>query len=168
MSDFLPTNYEVPASNGHYLKFENGDNRFRILDRPILGWVYWTNETKPCRLKEKPNTLPDDIQVKDGKKTSVKHFWAFPVWNYKTKQVEICEITQVSIQKAIEALAKDVEWGSPLSYDIKVSRSGEGLTTEYQVMPQPHKTLDEAIEKVWEDTKCDLNKLFTGDDPFAG
>jgi hypothetical protein len=34
-----------------------------------------------------------------------KHFWAFVVWNFEAKQVEILEITQVTIQIAFTSIA---------------------------------------------------------------
>ena len=35
---FLPTSYEVPNKPGNYMKFADGENRFRVLASPILGW----------------------------------------------------------------------------------------------------------------------------------
>ena len=38
---FLPKGYEIPTSEGGYMKFAIGENRFRILGKPILGWETW-------------------------------------------------------------------------------------------------------------------------------
>jgi len=43
-----------------------------------------------------------------------KHFWAFVVWNFDTKAVVILEITQTTIQTAMEELIHSEEWGDPL------------------------------------------------------
>jgi hypothetical protein len=65
---------------------------------------------------------------------SKKHFWAFVVWNFDTKQVEILEITQTTVQTAMEELINSEEWGDPLGYSITVNRKGENLETEYSVV----------------------------------
>ena len=40
MDNFLPIDYEVPEKAGNYMKFEDGINRFRILQKPIFGLLY--------------------------------------------------------------------------------------------------------------------------------
>ena len=161
MSDFLPTNYDVPSGPSGYMKFEQGSNRFRILKSPIIGNEGWLNK-KPIR-KRMNESFRDD-EVEDIEK--VKHFWAMVVWNYKAEKVQILEITQKGIQRTIRALAKDEEWGTPLEYDITVTREGEGMETEYQVVPMPPKPLSESITKAYNDTSINLEALFSGDDPF--
>jgi len=98
----------------------------------------------------------------------VRHFWAMPVYNYKAKAIQILEITQKGILRTIRSLAKDKDWGTPLGYDILVIREGEGMSTEYNVIPSPHKELPDEIKELWEVSKgkMDLEKLFTGENPF--
>ena len=55
-------------------------------------------------------------------------------WNFDTKQVEILEITQTTIQSAMEELINSEQWGDPLGYSITDNRKGEGLETEYSVV----------------------------------
>ena len=45
MSDFLPSDYKIPTTS-KYMKFKQGENRFRILTSPIIGWEYWVNTEK--------------------------------------------------------------------------------------------------------------------------
>jgi hypothetical protein len=47
------------------------------------------------------------------------------VWNYIDKQVQILEITQASIRKALEELEANEDWGDLRGYDITVKREGE-------------------------------------------
>jgi hypothetical protein len=102
MSAFLPDNYERPAtSGGNYAKLEDGPNRFRILSAAKVGFLYWNTDNKPVRLTEKPETLPEDIRVENGKPDKIKHFWAFVVWSYRESRVQILEITQASIGCAV-------------------------------------------------------------------
>ena len=161
MTDFLPTDYEAPKTGGAYMKLQKGENRFRIMSKPILGWLDWKdNQPHRFRMNEKP-TAPFDPS------RAVKHFWAFIVWNCNEQQIQILEITQSGIQQAIAALSKDPDWGAPFGYDIKVTRSGEGLDTEYTVSPVPHKPRpDEAVEAS-NKRPIYLEALYDGADPFA-
>ena len=161
MEDFLPPGYEPPSSSGNYMKFEKGENRFRILSKPIIGWEDWQDK-RPIRFRmdEKPEKSVDP-------KKPVKHFWAMVVWNYKLERVQVLELTQSGIQKTIRALSGDADWGSPLEYDIKVLRTGDGMDTEYQVNPIPHKPVAAEIAEQAKQLNINLEALFTGDDPFT-
>lgn len=165
-TSFLPEGYEAPVSTGGYMKLQDGDNVFRVLSSAIIGYEYWTNENKPIRSKV-PFTETPNIKVdKDGKPQKPKHFWAFVVWNYNTKNVEILELTQATIQSAITNLVKDEDWGDPKKYDIKVSRTGSGIETEYAVNPKPHKELDSEIAEAFMDKTINLEVLYDGGNPF--
>lgn len=144
------------------MKLQQGANRIRILGSAVVGYEGW-KDNKPVRKRMNeaiPMSEVDDVD-------RVKHFWAFPVWNYEAEQVQILEITQKGIQKAIKALVADSDWGDPKNYDLVITRSGEKLDTEYSVQPKPTKKLDEAIEQIYNDTPINLEALFTNGDPFA-
>src|SRR5690349_12062852 len=100
MNNFLPENYKIPQSGGAYMKFQPGLNSIRILSSAIVGYEYFTKENKPVRQQEAFEEVPADI--KDGGK--IKPFWAFAVWNYQAKQIQILELTQKSIMTSIKAL----------------------------------------------------------------
>lgn len=158
-NDFLPQNYEAPQGSTSYMKLQKGENKFRILSKPIIGWLDWKDKV-PSRFAmdarpEKPLT-----------DKPIKHFWAFLVFDYADQSVKILEITQSTIQKSIADLSKDEEWGAPYEYDIKVSRKGEDLKTEYSVTPSPKKVLSEEIKKAALDKPCYLPALFTNSDPW--
>lgn len=164
MSNFLPDDYEVPQKGGNYMKFKDGENRFRILTSPILGYEWWEQDgetRRPVRVR-----MTDKI-VMTEESEKAKHFWAMPVYNYNENAIQILEITQATVQKAIKALAKDKDWGSPINYDLVVTRSGKELNTEYQVQPKPAKTLDKAIADKFAQTNIRLEALYEGEDPFA-
>lgn len=161
MSDFLPEGYEAPKSNANYLRLEDGENKFRIMSKPIIGWLDWKDK-KPYRfpMDSKPSAPFDPKQ-------KVKHFWAFIVWDYSSSSIKILEITQATIQGAITNLTKDADWGSPFSYDIKIVKTGSSLETQYSVNPVPHKKLPEEIKQAFKDKPCSLEALYAGEDPFA-
>lgn len=161
MAYFLPSNYTAPKSAGAYMKISDGENRIRILTAPVLGWEDWLDK-KPVRyhFDAKPAKSIDPLKP-------IKHFWAFIVWNHLEEKIQILQITQATIRNTIEALVKDQDWGAPYFYDIKIIKSGEGKNTEYAVTPLPHKPVEDRIKKAFYNTPCNLESLFTGDDPFA-
>lgn len=165
MNDFLPKDYTVPETASGYMKLKDGENVFRVLSSAITGFEYWTNDNKPVRSPYPFDETPN-IKVVNGQPQRVKHFWAFVVWNYATKAVEILELTQSSIQNAITNLIEDADWGNPKDYDIKITRTGAGLETEYSVNPKPAKELDHDIAVAYADKKINLQKLFKSENPF--
>ena len=157
----LPQGYQVPKTSSHYLKFNQGDNLFRILAPAILGWEDWTEEKKPVRFPydQKP-------QQPINPEKPIKHFWALPVWDYSAGAVKILEITQATIQEALFNLESDEAWGDLTGYDINIKKSGEKLETKYSIIAKPPKPLAPEIAKAFRDTVLDLNQLFEGGDPF--
>lgn len=161
-NDFLPAQYEPPKNNSKYTKFEQGETKIRILSPSIVWFEYFNNDNKPVRSRTQFTETPN---IKSTSK--VKEFWAFVVWNYTTESLEICEITQAWIKKTIFALYKDVDFGDPKNYDIKITRTGEWMETEYAVLPWAIKVLDDKIKTLYDDTTIDLEALYDWSDPFA-
>lgn len=179
MTDFNPfdskSSYEVPkSSGGNYLKFEQGQTTFIPLASAIVGWQYWNTDNKPVRLASQPEgrweDLPGIKPEKDGK-FKVSHFWAFPVIDLADNKVKILEITQKGIQNSIREYAKNPAWGNPVQrYTFTVSRSGEGLDTEYTVMANPPAEFKKEWTEAWKAVNAkgfNLNELYRGGDPFA-
>ena len=164
-NNFLPTGYEPPKSNTNYMRFEEGENRFRVLSSAIVGYEYWTTDNKPVRSREFPTQTPNIKTDKEGK-TRINHFWAFVVWNYRDEKVQILELTQRGIQKSITNLVNNTDWGDPKNYDIVVTRQGLDLNTEYDVAPIPHKPVPEEAVKEYEGMTINLEQLYVGGDPF--
>lgn len=164
MDEFLPKDYEVPRKSMNYMRLEEGENRFRVLDAPILGWIWWVTGNDGSR---KPIRIPSDQKAPETvDKDEIKHFWAMPIWNYGEEKIQILELAQKSIQKAIKNLADDPDWGNPTGYDLVISKSGQKLDTEYQVSPKPAKKLDPGILQLYADMHIDLTALYRGEDPF--
>lgn len=164
---FLPAGYELKINNGgNYLKIQDGETiKIRVLTNSILGYEYFRQTSdgtaKPVRQKEPFNWTPTDSR--DGK--SPKEFWAFVVYNYNIKAIQIWEVTQQSIKNDIFALYKDADFGDPKSYDLKISRTGKELDTTYTIMPL-NKTPFEDAEIIKKAKGVRLEALYDGDDPF--
>lgn len=159
--NFLPQDYKAPKMSDNYMKLQDGDNRIRILSRPIIGWEDWRDKT-PVRFKMENKPLSPIDPAK-----GIKHFWAFIVWNHLEEKIQILEITQATVRYSLEALCKDVDWGSPYEYDIKINKQGEGKDSKYSVNPVPHKPVDPYILKQFKEKPIYLDALFDGADPFA-
>ena len=166
MNDFLPKKYTLPV-NSNYLKFIEGKNKFRIMSSAIVGYEYWTIENKPVRSPEPFEGIPNDIKVDKEGKFRINHFWAFVVYSYENKKVQILELTQKSIMNAIKSYVDEESWGDPKSYDIVITRSGSGFDTEYQTIANPHTPPPaEAVEE-YEKKTINLNALYDGSDPYS-
>lgn len=176
MDDFLPEGYEVPAAQSPYLnKFPKGQTRIRPMGSVTLGYEAWKTEkgddgkdkNKVYRfdMKSKPKNVKE---FKDGKCT---HFWAFPVYNYDLKQVQIAIISQKSIQEEIHGLVMDPSWGSPVGpdgYDLVITRKGETKNdTEYSLRPAPKEKLSEDIMNLYVENMPDMRKFMQGENPFG-
>lgn len=149
------------------MKFKKGTNRFRILSSAITGFEYWNVLNKPTRSRKQFDVMPNDIKLNDdGTYSQIKHFWAFVVWNYEEKMVQILEITQATIQRAMK-IKIDNRQGDALGYDFIVTRTGDGLTTDYDIDTgnQEPVTSDAMVE--FTKKKINLEALFDGTDPFA-
>lgn len=158
---FLPTDYQAPKTSNHYMKFQEGENKFRILSQPIIGWEDWFDK-KPVRYRfENKPMRPIDP------KKPVRHFWSMIVWNYNVQEIQVLHLTQATLRKSLEALCVDSDWGLPYFYDIKVMKTGEGIETEYMLNPLPHKPISGHIKDLFAERPCYLEALFDNEDPFS-
>ena len=165
MSDkFLPDGYEAPSQASSFMKLEQGESNFRILSPAVVGYEFWTNDTKVIRSKEFPTETPNiRVNPKTQKEDKVKHFWAFIVWNYAEEAIQVLHISQKTIQKDILNLVNDKDWGNPMDYDIKISRSGKELTTKYQISPKPKKAITEEVKAELDKCDFDLEDMYFGE-----
>lgn len=110
VKDLYAENKPVSAG-GLFLKINDGENvRLRVLDIPVA--------------------FDSEYEGKISRK------WAWPVYNHDEEEVQIFQGGS-TIFNQIEALVQDDDWGDPVEYDIKVSRSGTGTDTKYNVSPSP-------------------------------
>lgn len=171
-NDFLPEGYERQETAGSYMKLVDGENRFRVLSSAIVGWEWWEEDGKGNRLPErvrKVDDVPADAWNRE-KKDRPREFWAFAVYNYDAKAIQILELKQQGIMGDIEKLVRNAKWGSPKEYDLAIIRTKTGtqaFDVEYSVMPEPKEELEAGIMQTYKDMQIDLTALYRGDDPFA-
>jgi hypothetical protein len=173
MTDFLPDGYQTPEVQSNYMTLEDGDNSFRILSSAIVGYEWWVENgeegRRPVRVRT-ANEVPEAVRNASDKRQQARHFWAFTVYNYKTKTVQILELKQQTVMRAIEALVKNPKWGNPQTYDLVIERVKTGnrdWDVEYNVIPEPPSKLDEGIVELAKSVPVRLEALYGGEDPFA-
>lgn len=164
MSKFLPKGYVAPAGSNSFMKFEEGENRFRIMSpEAVIGWEGWV-DGKPFRREGIEKNIEDnevDTDNKFGKdKPKIDHFWAFVVWDYADDSLKILEIKQKTIMAKIQAHAEDEDWGDPTGYDISVTRETKGTRTSYDVKMYPPKKVSKEMETAYKETELDPRSLF--------
>lgn len=169
---FLKDDYKIPEGTmGNYMKFVEGENKFVILSEALTGWLYWVTAAGEVVPRgelggegSKPMRVPELADCGEAQ-YDAKAFWAFKVYNIATDKVQILEITQRTLMKAIDALIRSKDWGDPFTegYCITVTKSGKGMDTEYSVIPSPKKKLD--INQAEVDA-INIDALLTGEDPF--
>lgn len=159
---WLPKGYEIPQSTSQFMKLNKGVNRFRILGQPVVGYEWWV-ENSEGRKPQRVRTFEE--AVKQGT-DPIKHFWAIPVWNYEANSVQVLQLTQKTIMRSIETLSADEDWGSPENYDLVITRTGDGMDTEYSVQPKPASKIDAKISEAYKASKIDLEALFSGEYPM--
>lgn len=154
-------NYEAPKSKSNYTRFQQGENKVRVLSEVITGFELWADK-KPVRFKEWHEVDPPEGW--DGKEA--RHFQAMVVWNRDLKCLQIMQVTQGSIQKKLASLDASSDWGDIRSYDIVITRTGEGLDTRYDTMPSPKSELEAEIKQAYTDASIKLEALYIVADPF--
>ena len=62
---------------------------------------------------------------------------------------------------------KDADYGDPSGYDIKLSKTGEGIKTEYSLVAAPPKSVSKEVADAYTKVVCNLKALYDGEDPWA-
>jgi len=166
----LPTDYQFKETNvSNYFKITDEQQAFRILTIPIIWYEYFRvdgeGKVKPVRQREEFKEVPTDS--KDG--NSPKQFRAFVVWNHNLKKVQIMEIAQKTVMKAIIELTKSEDRADPKEYDLSITKTWKGTDTRYSLTPLPKNRFEseEEFNNAKDEAKSiRLEALYDGDDPF--
>jgi hypothetical protein len=173
MNKFLPKDYELPESERRYTELEEGANTFRILSPAIIGYAWWVDTKEGGRTPIRVRTaeeVPSEVRNATESQDRPRHFWAFTIYNYATESIQVLEIKQQTIMRALEALVRNPKWGAPQGYDLTIERvktGSKGWDVEYNVIPEPPSPLDEGIVELAKSVPVRLEALYDGGDPFA-
>lgn len=157
--DFVPDD-AISEGSSAYMKLDAGENKVRIISKPVIGWVEWIDK-KPNRTQ-----IDDEPEATDAENPPKKFFTVVAI-DRADGLVKIMELTQQSVIKAIKALSGNPDWGAPFAYDITIKKSGEGLKTKYAVTPSPKKKLEKEMVKLAQSKPCNLEKVFENEDPWS-
>ena len=173
MNDFLPKGYETPESERNYTAFGEGTNTFRVLSPAIVGYEWFEETGDGGRVPRRVRTeeeVPTEVRNAADDRDRAKHFWAFTVYNYTTKSIQVLKLKQKTIMRPMEAYMKNLKWGNPQRYDLTVEKVKTGprdRDVEYHVIPEPPTPLDEGIAELARHIPVRLAALYDGEDPFA-
>jgi hypothetical protein len=173
MNDFLPEGYETPEVPSKFMEFEDGLNTFRILSRAIVGYEWWEAHgeagRRPIRVRT-AEEVPADIRNTLDTRRKAKHFWAFTVYNFKAKAIQVLVVKQQTIMRAMESFGDNPKWGNPKNYNLIVEKTRTGSQArdvEYSVIPEPPTKLDAGIAELAKQVPVNLEALYEGGDPFG-
>ena len=163
---FFPSGY-TPSTGGssNYTKLQPGENKLRVISEDaLLGWQYWNTAGKPVRFAHDkfPGNQPADIR--DGE--TVKEVMWTAVYNYATKSIEIWEVTQKQILKALYDYAHLEDYGDPSNYGLTIKRDGSGKETKYSVLAGVPKPLPTEIKELADKTPINLANILTTGNAF--
>ena len=180
--NFFDRGHEIPDKRNQFMRFESGKNRVRFIGNPVSGFVFFgkveredgTETTKPYRRRESEGEFSIEEMInrnarmkKDGEMEGQKYFVMGLVYNHQKQKLQVLEVTQKSILKALKSYVDSEEYGHPSGYDLTIEKSGEGLNTEYTVVVSPPKPLSAEVEDLVGETSCDLQKVFAGEYPLG-
>jgi len=156
-----------------------------LSEEPLETWCVWGetedgNQKKPFRFAAEPSA--DDITAELGEYrqrmnyegTELEkpkfgiHFFCF---DHADNKVKVFEVTQKTLIKKLDELSQDEDYANLHEWDLKFTRKGLKMQTEYGILPSPRKGDTQAkIDKAWSDAQAagyDLNQLLIGGSPFG-
>ncbi len=151
-----------PKKKSKYLNIEKGENAFRLVSLPIIGWEDWTLDHKPVRFRDNECPKKPIVATKP-----IKSFWAFWAWDIINEELGVLEIRQASVLNALRDFIDDPKYGDLDEFDIKIFRSGEGKLTQYMVIADKKKPISDEIKAKMKECPVNLEALFDGGNPWA-
>lgn len=117
----------VSGSKTSYMKFEEGDNKIRVVSVPVRHDTYKMPDGKKFFIKE---SVPASVEAK-----ATKTFFLWVI-DRKESTIKLLECGS-TINAALEALSEnpDYKFDTIPPYDITVSRKGKGTDTQYTLTP---------------------------------
>jgi hypothetical protein len=139
------TNYKKPSD---FMSFSEGENRIRIVSTGVIGFQHVMKTAN--RFVNLGLCTEDSTCEHCAKGYEPKRVWKWIVLDYSDMRIkildagpmlgnQICEIASIS--------------GDPEAYDIKVTRSGQKLQTEYTALKGQEGELPEEIKNNLEFSK---------------
>lgn len=135
----------LTSSSSKYLKVRQGKNKIRIVSEVGVYGTHWKEgKTTVCIGKDKGCYLCAEKSEVKGRWTC----WVIDRTDGKIKQFDMGYTIIQQIQKL--AQSDDYSFETIPSYDMEITKTGEGLETEYTVIPARQDTplTDEEKEQI--------------------
>jgi len=177
------------GNTGGYLtasKLSDGESmRFAITsNEPLEYFTVWgenaEGQKKPFRFVSEPS--PSDIQAELGdfeqrmnyegtELEKPKFAISFFVFDHQSETIKILEVGQKGLMKELDKLSQEEEYSDLGAWDMKISRTGVKLNTEYRLMPIPRKKGSDdkiaAAKAAADESGYDIQQLLVGGNPFG-
>lgn len=164
---FIPAGHTIPKAAGDFLKFEEGENKIRILADSIAGFKWQDVQEDWHYSRQAPKIKMSDVKVDKFGKT-IKFFVIMPVWSYNDNEVKTMELTQATIMRSIESLDIDKDWGDVKTYDLKINKGkGANGQVEYTIKPLTKAPIPKEFTDALADKEYDFEKRFEQSDVVA-
>ena len=177
------------GGNGGYLtasKLGDGES-FRVAivsESPLEYWTVWgesdEGQKKPFRFAGEPSAKDIEAELGEFKQRlnyeqtqleAPKFGLSFFVFDYADSKIKVFEITQKTLIKKVDELSNDEDYADLHAWDLKFTRTGLKMNTEYGILPSPRKAgSQEEIDKAWsaaQEAGYDLQQLLVGGNPFG-
>lgn len=135
-------NYKKPSD---FIKFEQGDNKIRIISDGLLARFHGT--------RMRGAYVPLGLCTEDGNcqhckgGNEPKRVWRWIALDYANKEVKLLDAGPMIGNQICDLAALS---GDPQEYDLLINRQGQKLTTKYEVKKAPESLVlkPEAIERM--------------------
>lgn len=189
---FISSNASKQASGGGgqglYLsvsKLGDGDSyKVAIVSpEPLEFFEVWGESEdgtkKPFRFASEPSASDITAELGEFKQRmnyegtaleAPKFVLAFFVFDYADSKIKVMSIPQKTVIKELDRLSQDEDFADVHSYDLKFSRTGLKMATEYRVTPVNRKGDGAEIKAAWDaaqEAGYDLKELLIGGSPFG-
>lgn len=153
-------------------KLEEGDNKIRIIEKPVFFWQYW----EPI-LDSNGKSILNEFGMEKGKpirfpcdqkppQKEVQYFMSAYIWDYYKKEAFIINIEQTGVLNKLKELQEDHDFGDLINYDLKINKTGKLKNTKYSIVPLPPKPFNDDILKVLKDHPVNMSALVSCKDPW--
>ena len=155
-----------------------------VSETPLEYWTTWaeneSGDKKPFRFTDEPNEADIAAELGDWKQRlnyegtaleKPKFAMSFYAYDYADGKIKVFEVGQKTLIAALDKLSQDEDYQDIHAWDLKFSRKGLKMATEYSVLPSPRKADSQAkIDAAWsaaQEAGYDINQLLIGGSPFG-
>jgi len=151
---------KVEDKPSDFMKLKEGLNTVRITTKVVFLHETHRFQDDEGKFKIKPHAEENCQLCLNGNEKKQRYAWI--VLDREDGKVKILDVGW-TIFKVVHDLSHDPDYGNPTEYDLKITKTGQGLDTEYSVIASPKRVpLTEDEEILVAGAGLDLEKIFGG------